>query len=70
IMHNVFVGGDSELKVKGKLTETIEGDIQTHTKEGMIMNSQKDVAYNTEGEITKHSNSSVQVNSTEKSKFF
>ncbi|PDS23247.1 hypothetical protein B0A77_11335 [Flavobacterium branchiophilum] len=53
-LNTMFVGGDSMMNVMGKLTEMIEGDVETHTKQEMLVNSQKGVTYNSEGTKQEH----------------
>jgi type VI secretion system secreted protein VgrG len=68
---NSLVTGDSIMTVKGKLTELIEGDVHSETKQGKTtINSDKGMETSSQGGISKHSQKEVKVNSAEKSKLF
>jgi type VI secretion system secreted protein VgrG len=70
MLHNMFVGGNSLMNVKGSHDEIIMGDKKTHTEKDMTISNKDGLTYNTEGEIAKHSKKSIGVNSAEKSKLF
>ena len=70
-LHSMFVGGDSMATIMGKLTEMIEGDVISETKQGKTtINSEKGIESSSNGAINKHAQTEVQNNSAEKSKQF
>ena len=70
-IHSMFVGGDSMATIMGKLSETIEGDVHSETKQGKTtINSEKGIESSSNGAINKHAQTEVQNNSAEKSKQF
>jgi type VI secretion system secreted protein VgrG len=52
------------------LTETIEGDIESHTQKDRIENGKESVSISAEGSINKHAKAEIQNNSVENSKQF
>lgn len=70
MLHSTTVGGDHMLNVTGDLHENIQGNIESHTENDRIINSQKGINSSSEGEIEKHSQKETKLNSAEKSNFF
>ncbi|ELY2018406.1 Vgr family protein, partial [Flavobacterium psychrophilum] len=66
-MHNLFVGGNSLINVTGNVTETIMGNLESHTEKDHVANSKKGLKYNVEGDVSKHSQKDMKLNSSEKS---
>lgn len=67
---NTSVGGNSIMNVVGDLTEYIAGNVESHTEKDRVTNSTGGMEYSTEGEIAKHSQKEIKMNSAEKAKLF
>uniref|UniRef100_UPI00286BCA75 type VI secretion system Vgr family protein n=1 Tax=Flavobacterium sp. TaxID=239 RepID=UPI00286BCA75 len=70
MMHNVFVGGNSVMNVIGKLTEYIEGDVHSETKQERTHISEGKVTSQSTGSHEQHSKKEIKNNAAEKSKLF
>ncbi|SFC45971.1 bacteriophage T4 gp5 trimerisation domain-containing protein [Kaistella jeonii] len=68
-MKMTSVMGDASMFITGKLTEMIEGDVHSETKQGKTtVNSDKGIETTSNASITRHAQEEVQHNSGEKSK--
>ncbi|TRW25666.1 hypothetical protein FMM05_05430 [Flavobacterium zepuense] len=70
MMLNTFVGGSSMMNVVGDMTEYIAGNVESHTEKDRLTNSKEGMETSTEGEIAKHSQKEIKMNSAEKAKLF
>jgi type VI secretion system secreted protein VgrG len=70
MMLNTFVGGSSMMNVVGDMTEYIAGNVESHTEKDRLTNSKEGMESTTEGEIAKHSQKEIKMNSAEKAKLF
>ena len=69
-MKMTSVVGDASMFVTGKLTEIIDGDIHSETKQERNEVSEKEMNIQSQEHINKHAQNEVQNNSGEKSKAF
>ena len=68
-MKMTSVVGDASMFITGKLTEMIEGDVHSETKQGKtVVNSESGVETSSGSTIFQHAKTEVQNNSGEKSK--
>ena len=70
MMHNVFVGGNSMMNVTGTLTEYIEGDVHSETKQERTHVSEGKVTSQSTGTHEQHAKKEIKNNAAEKSKLF
>jgi len=68
MMHNVFVGGNSMMNVKGELHEIVEGNKTSQAKKKTTINEEHEL--NVEKAKKVHSKEGLHLNSGEKSKLF
>lgn len=68
-MKMTSVVGDASMFITGKLTEMIEGDVHSETKQGKTtVNSDQGIETSSQASINRHAEEEVQNNSGEKSK--
>ncbi len=69
-MKMTSVVGDASMFITGKLTEVIDGDVHSETKQERNEVSGKELNLSTEADLNNHSQSSLKLNSGEKSNSF